>query len=180
VAHHFGSKAGLLTAVVNDYYDDLVERIDAVIDGQRSPMDRLVRFARFWVEEIDGLFPLYAIFSANGGMRAVETDTGQALRRNNARVTQRFQRLIEDLAADGTLRADVDTRLVRDAFFGTAEHMVRGQVHAPRALNHARVADRILALVLHGAAAAERSAREDDRLAVIERKLDIVLERLAD
>lgn len=178
VAHHFGSKAGLLTAVVNDYYDNLVGHIDTVIDAQRSPMERLVAFARFWVEEIDGLFPLYAIFSANGGMRGVESETGQALRRNNARVTQRFQRLIEDLAADGTLRADVDTRLVRDAFFGTAEHVVGGQVHSRRALNHKRVADGILALVLNGAAATADSAQKDERLTVIEHKLDAVLARL--
>jgi TetR/AcrR family transcriptional regulator, fatty acid metabolism regulator protein len=178
VAHHFGNKAGLLTAVVNDHYDDLVERIDAVIDAERSPMQRLFAFARFWLRAIDGWFPLYAIFLANGGMRATESETGRALRANNARVTKRFERLVDDLKADGTLRAEVGTRLVRDAFFGMAEHVLRAQLHARRPLDHEAAADRILGLVLTGAAAPHAPDQDDDRLAAIETKLDAVLARL--
>lgn len=180
VAFHFGSKLGLLTAVINGYYDDLIGRVEAVIDEPSSPMDRLVAFARFWLRAIDGDFDLFGVFIGQGGIRGVASESGAALRANNARVTRLFERLIEDLKADGTLRADVPTRLVRDAFFGTAEHVLRGQLHTVRSLDHRRAADRILDLVLHGAAApAKAPPAGDTRLIAIEQKLDRVLDGIA-
>lgn len=174
VAFHFGSKLGLLTAVVNDHYDELIAQIELVIDEPRSPMARLVAFTRHWLRTIDGDLELYAVFAAHGGMRATDSEVGVALRENNTRVTRLFERLLDDLKADGTLREDVQTRLIRDAFFGTAEHVLRRQLHASRPLEHDRAADRILELVLHGAAAAP-PAPAADRLTVIERKLDELL-----
>jgi AcrR family transcriptional regulator len=179
VAFHFGSKMGLLRAVVDDYYEDLVRRGEAVIDGPTSPMGRLVAFARFWLRAIDGDFDLFGVFFGHGGFRDIDSETGDALRRNNARVTRLFERLVDDLKADGTLREDVSTRLVRDGFFGTAEHVLRGRLHGRRRLDHRRAADDILELVLRGAAAAPPHATAPDRLAAIETRLDTLLSRAA-
>lgn len=179
VAFHFGSKLGLLTAVVNHHYDELIAQIEVVVDEPRSPMARLVAFTRYWLRTIDGDIELYAVFAAQGGMRASASGIGAAVRDNNARVTRLFERLVDDLKADGTLRADARTRLVRDAFFGTAEHVLRRQLNASRPLDHDRAADRILELILHGAAAAPPAPAADDRLAAIERRLDELLAREA-
>ncbi|HEX4108688.1 MAG TPA: TetR/AcrR family transcriptional regulator [Solirubrobacteraceae bacterium] len=179
VAFHFGSKMGLLRAVVDDYYEDLVRRGEAVVDEPSSPMDRLVAFARFWLRAIDGDFDLFGVFFGQGGFRDTDSETGVALRGNNARVTRLFERLVDDLKADGTLRDDVSTRLVRDAFFGTAEHVLRGRLHGRRRLDHRRAADEILALVLRGAAVtpSRATATAADRLTAIETKLDALLSR---
>lgn len=176
VAFHFGSKIGLLAAVVDDYYDDLLARVEPVIDAPSSPIDRLAAFARFWLQAIDGDFALFGVFLGHGGFRDVASESGLAMRRNNARVTRLLERLVDDLKSDGALRADVPTRLVRDAFFGTAEHVLRGRLHTDRPLDHRRAAGQILDLVLHGAAA-QRPAEEGhvDRLAAIDRKLDQLL-----
>lgn len=178
VAFHFGSKQGLLTAVITDYYDDLVARIDDVIDAPTSPADRLVAFARFWVQAIDGGFELFGVFAAHGGMRAADSEPGIALRESNRRITRRFERLIEDLRSEGVVRAGVSTRLVRDAFFGTAEHVLRGRQHAGGPFDHARAADEILELVLHGAGGPpEPTVPDATRIDAIDRKLDLLLER---
>ncbi len=67
--------------------------------------------------------------------------------------------------------------LIRDAFFGTAEHVLRGQVHS-RPSNHERAAEDILALVLESARSKPSPQRhEADRLSVIDRKLDQLLAR---
>lgn len=178
VAFHFGSKHGLLAAVIGDYYDELLSRIDALLDTPSSPAERLRAFAHFWLGEHDGAFDLYNVFASQGGWRTTLSESGLALRDNNRRITRRFERLVDDLRTDGSLRADAPTRLIRDAFFGTAEHVLRGQLHAGRPLDHERAAEEILALVLDGARA--RTAprgREVDRLTAIDRKLDLLLER---
>ena len=175
VAFHFGSKQGLLTAVIADYYEDLVGRARAVVDEPSSPRARLEAFARFWLQAIDGDFALFAVFVAHGGLRDVDSPSGAALHEGNAQVTRVFERLVDDLKADGTLRSEVPTRLVRDAFFGTAEHVLRGQLRSTRRLDHRRAADQVLDLVLHGSATTEPAGRDDDRLASIEGKLDELL-----
>lgn len=175
VAFHFGSKLGLLTAVITDYYEDLVARARAVVDEPSSPSARLVAFARFWLQAIDGDFPLFAVFVAHGGLRDVTSESGVALQQGNAQVTRLFERLVDDLKADGTLRDDVPTRLVRDAFFGTAEHVLRGRLRSSRRFDHRRAAGQVLDLVLAGARAAPTAAQDEDRLAAIERKLDVLV-----
>lgn len=175
VAFHFGSKAGLLTAVITEFYDGLIDRVEDAIDAPTSPAARLDAFARTWLRELDGSFALFGVFAAHGGLRATDSESGVALRDNNRRITRLFERLVDDLKAEGTLRDDVSTRLLRDAFFGTAEHVLRAQVHTSRRLDHDRLADEILDLLLGGAGRTTRAAQDDTRLAAIDRKLDRLL-----
>lgn len=178
VAFHFGSKSGLLVAVINAHYEGLMAQIDEVINAPSSPAERLVAFARYWVRPWDN--DLYGVFVAYGGWRLTDSESGVALRENNRRLTRVFERLVDDLKADGTLRADVPTHLVRDAFFGTVEHVQRGHLHARRPFDSDRVADQILDLILRGARPAPAVAVTDERpaLATIDRKLDLLLARL--
>jgi len=175
VAFHFGSKSGLLTAVVTDYYDDLIARMETVVAKPHSPFERLVALARFWLREHDGNFDLYSVFAAHGGWRTTDSDSGKALRENSRRVARVFERLVDDLKADGTISADVTTRLLRDGFFGTAEHVLRGQLHSSRPLNADRAADEILDLLLRGSGRPQRETDTEDRLDAIEHKLDRLL-----
>lgn len=176
VAFHFGSKTGLLAAVIGDYYDALLVRIDEVIDAPTSPADRLAAFARFWVGAHEDSFPLLGIFAAHGGWRAADSEIGRTLAANNRRVTRVLERLIDDLKADGTLRGDVSTRLLRDAFFGTCEHIWRGRLRTSRPWDPDRAADDLLDLLFRGAAV-PAPQRDATPLSEIERKLDLLLAR---
>lgn len=184
VAFHFGSKVGLLAAVIGDYYDELLVRIDAVIDAPSSPADRLRAFARFWMGGQEDAFELFAVFSAKAGWKSGDSEIVVAMRENNRRVTRVLERLVDDLKADGTLRADVSTRLLRDAFFGTCEHIWRGRLHTSRPWNPDRAADDLLDLLFRGAAPAPAAPApvpatvpEATPLAELDRKLDVLLAR---
>jgi AcrR family transcriptional regulator len=181
VAFHFGSKTGLLAAVIADYYDGLLAQIDEVIDAPSSPADRLTAFAHFWIGAHEDSFPLFGVFAAHGGWRAADSEIGRTLAENNRRVTRVLERLIDDLKADGTLRDDVGTRLLRDAFFGTCEHLWRGRLVSSRPWNPDRAADELLDLLFHGAvpapAAVPASVPEATPLAELDRKLDLLLAR---
>jgi AcrR family transcriptional regulator len=177
VAFHFGSKSGLLVAVINAHYEGLMAQIDEVVSAPSSPAERLVAFARYWVRPWDN--DLYGVFVAYGGWRMTDSESGVALRENNRRLTRVFERLVDDLKADGTLRTGVSTHLVRDAFFGTVEHVQRGQLHAKHPFDSDQIADEVLDLVLRGARATPTaSAGERPSLAAIDRKLDLLLARL--
>ncbi|GMU80116.1 MAG: hypothetical protein AMXMBFR46_29010 [Acidimicrobiia bacterium] len=181
VPFHFGSKAGLLTAVINNYYDELMARVDEVIDKPTSVADRLTAFTRFWLREHEGAFDLYSVFASQGGWRALESPSGRALHDNTRRLSRVFERLIDDLKAEGMLRSDVPTRLVRDMFFGTAEYVLRGSIYRTGPLDHDRAADEILDLVLRGAGETRPTIdRDPTRLESIEQKLDRLLAQVGD
>lgn len=177
VLFHFGSKSGLLVAVMQAYYDDLLTTIDDLLDATESPEERLRSFARWWLSHNAENLPLLSVLGRQG-RRSDPDEVVVAFREANRRVTRFLDRLVEDLKHSGTLRPEVPTRIVRDAFFGTAEHLMVGRATTgrPRDLNEA--ADDLVSLLLHGAAA-PAPTEPDDAVARIEAKLDRVLDGLA-
>ncbi|WP_170128047.1 TetR/AcrR family transcriptional regulator [Euzebya rosea] len=181
IAFHFGSKAGLLVAVMQDYYDDLLQHMDAVIDSADAPLDRLTAFARWWMPHTAAHQPLMAVFGRQG-RRTTSDEVVEAFRACNRRVTRVVDRLLDDLVHTGVMRPDVPTRVVRDAFFGTTEHLLLGHAATGRPDDLVAAADDVIDLLLNGA-----GSRTDPTpgpppappgLAEIDAKLDRVLARL--
>ena len=185
IAFHFGSKAGLLVAVMQDYYDDLLQRMAAVIDSADAPLDRLRAFARWWMPHTAAHQPLMAVFGRQG-RRTTSDEVVEAFRACNRRVTRVMDRLIDDLVHTGVLRPEVSTRVVRDAFFGTTEHLLLGHAATGRPTDLAAAADDVVDLLINGAGIAPDSARstrpthtpDAPDLATMDAKLDRVLARL--
>ncbi len=176
VAFHFGSKSGLLVAVMHDYYDDLLAAIDEVVDVALAPVDRLRAFARWWVSHNADNLDLLSVFSRQG-RRAGTDDVVLAFAECNRRVTRVFDRLVEDLGHVGMLTGGVPTRIVRDAFFGATEHVMLGRALTGRPADLDRAADDLVDLLLHGAAGVP-IADGAPSLTSLDAKLDRVLERL--
>jgi len=195
IAFHFGSKAGLLVAVMRAYYDELLATIDEVLDDAAPPEQRLGAFAAFWLCHNAEELALLSVFGRHG-RRSEPDEVVAAFRDCNRRVTRVFDALVEDLKHVGTVRADVPTRIVRDAFFGTTEHLMLGRALTGRPADLDAAADDLVALLLHGAAgppahpppatgqdALDAQDAQDalgalDVLHVLDAKLDRVLERL--
>lgn len=176
IAFHFGNKAGLLVAVLHDWYDELHVAMDAVLDTEQDPLRRLEAFACWWLEHNAAHIELLSVFAEKGRSR----DGGEvavAFHEANRRVTRAFDRLVDDAKRAGLVRAEVRTRIVRDAFFGGAEHVMVGRATSPRAVDLAAAAADLLELLLAGA-----SPRQDDATAVdiaeVDGKLDEVLSLL--
>lgn len=172
---HFGSKAGLLVAVMQHYYDRLVADIAEVVGGADSPGGRLEAFARFWLARLSADLPLLGEFERHG-RNGHDPDVAAAFAGCNRRVTRGFERLVEDLAATGELRSDLPTWIVRDTFFGTAEHLVVGRAVTGRRTDLRAAADLLLDVLLTGTAPATGEPPQPS-LATIDAKLDILLRR---
>ena len=179
IAFHFGSKAGLLVAVMRDYYDDLLDGIDDVVAASVDPRSRLRDFARWWVTHNAEYFELVSVFGRQG--RRTDGDpVVDAFRACNRRVTSVFDRLAEDLRHLGELRPEVPARILRDAFFGACEHLMVGHALTGRPEDLAAAADDVVDLLMTGAgthAAAWTGAAPLGRtgasdLSVVEAKLD--------
>lgn len=176
---HFGTKAGLLVAVMEAYYDRLVTDLAEVVDRATTPRDRLAAFAHAWLHRIAGDLALVGELGRHG-RHAPHDEVGTAFAACNRRVTRLFERLVEDLVATGTLRPDVSPRLVRDAFFGTSEHLLVGRHVTGRRDDLDELADELLRLLLDGAAVAAAPEPEaPDPLVAMDRKLDRLLGLLA-
>lgn len=191
VAFHFGSKAGLLVAVIEAYYDELLDALDEAIDSTLPPEQRLRAFARWWLAHNARNLRLLSVFGRQG--RRPETDeVTSAFRAANRRVTRVFDRLVDDLRHVGTLRSEVSTRIVRDAFFGATEHLMLGRALSGRSGDLDDAADELVDLLLHGATvpchgdpadgpvdrAVEGPYATRSQVAALDAKLDRVLDRL--
>lgn len=174
---HFGTKSGLLVAVMQTYYDELVRDLERVVDDASSPRDRLTAFARFWFERMSRDLVLVGELGRHGRF-GPDGDVVAAFAACNRRVTRLFERVVEDLAASGALRDDVAPRLLRDAFFGTAEHMIVGRAVAGRAGTVDDDATALLDVVLRGIGPGRDDAGPS--LAGIDAKLDRLLTATAD
>ena len=150
IAFHFGGKAGLLVAVMREYYDDLLVEMEQVMDAAEGPAARLQAFARWWVARNDAHADLMAVFGRQG--RGPEPDeVVEAFLELNRAVTRRFDRLIGDLQHAGLLGQAVPRTVVRDAFFGGAEHMMIGRRLTGRPTDLDAAADHLVALLVGGA-----------------------------
>ena len=179
---HFGTKAGLLVAVMEDYYDRLVTDIAEVVEEADTPRARLRAFAHFWLVRISVDLSLVGEFERHG-RGGHDPAVVAAFARCNRRVTRGFERLVEDLVATGDVRGDLPTWIVRDTFFGTAEHLVVGRAVTGRDTDLAAASDLLLDVLLHGVAPRAPSggtARSADgpTLAALDTKLDALLARV--
>ena len=172
---HFGTKAGLLVAVMEDYYDRLVADVDEVLDAADSPRARLDAFARFWLRRMTSDLSLVGEFERQG-RTGHDEDVVAAFAACNRRVTRAFERLVEDLVATGEVRGDLPTWIVRDTFFGTAEHLLVGRAVTGRDTDLDQAAALLLELLLDGAGTTTTGAGAPS-LAAIDAKLDRILER---
>lgn len=172
---HFGTKAGLLVAVMEDYYDRLVDDVTEVVEAADSPRARLEAFARFWLRRMTGDLALVGEFERQG-RTGHDEEVVAAFAACNRRVTRAFERLVEDLVATGELRSDLPTWIVRDTFFGTAEHLVVGRAVTGRETDLDQAAALLLELLLHGAGTTATGGPTPS-LAGIDAKLDRLLDR---
>ena len=175
VAFHFGSKAGLLIAVMAAYYDDVVRRLDEVVDPAAPPLGRMRAFTSFWLTHNAEHFRLIEVFGRQG-RRSDADEVVAALVANNRRVTAVLDRLVEDAKHAGAVRPDVPTRILRDAFFGTAEHLLIGRALTGRPADLDQAAAELLDLLLHGAGVP--IATTGPSVATLDAKLDRLLARV--
>lgn len=171
---HYRNKLGLLTAVTRDFYDLLQTEAEAVRALPGETVERFRRLVDGWASRMETDWDLISVFVQRAQI-APDSEVADTVRTLGRRYTRLFVGVINDLKAAGLLNPDVPSSLLRDMIFGTLEHTARGQRSAGKPIRTRGVAQQLIDLLLAGATP---PAAPDDRLAVIEAKLDEVLARV--
>lgn len=169
---HFGSKAGLLSAVMRRYYDALAAACEEVAEGTPNPVERLRALTRYWATRLRDDWPLTSNFAQQGRFHT-DPDLADQFMACNRQITRIYGGLVADLQHLGILDDSLPTRVIRDVIFGTLEHLVISNTSIGRPADIDAAAEALVRLLLHGAGAADHSS--PDRLARIESKLDALL-----
>ena len=179
VFSYFGSKRGLLMAVMEDFYAGLLSETQR---GAAAPADAAERFRRLvdtWASRVEQDWPLIQVF----GQRArygSDPELTQAFTELNRRFTRAHLEVLGELETQGRVAADLPLTLARDVLFGGLEHTALGQLAAGRPIALREPARRIVDLLVRsvpdapppkGDAGAVRA-----QLSRIERKLERLLD----
>lgn len=169
---HFGSKAGLLLAVMERYYADAFAELDLLTEEAVEPEPRLRLLVRAWLVRVVSDWSLVRVFSQHGRFSgdASVRDTYRELSRG---LMRRFLAALSELRAAGRIRADLPLSLLRDVLFGAGEHVaLRWSGPVDRA-QLVRIADQLVDVLLFGAGPA--AAAGEVTLATLDAKLDRLL-----
>jgi AcrR family transcriptional regulator len=188
---HFGSKTGLLLGVMESYYDELVEALAEEASRGGTPEGRLRTLVRFWLRRMRRDWSLVRVFGQHGRF----SDDPEMVSRfveMNRKVTRFFGGLFADLEAVGRIRPGIPAYLLRDALFGTAEHLLISIESTGRERDLHQAADLLCDLLLGAGEPAKEASAESSSstssasaegqptLASLDAKLDRLLEAMAE
>ncbi len=127
---HFGSKQGLLAAIFEDGWGNIMERIQGLPRSASAP-DRLISALETMILEVENdpdLKELIALESCR-----VRKDSRHVLMSSGRRqFYEVLYGLLEEMRNQGHLRADANLDAVRAAMVGVGEGLLREQVVAKR------------------------------------------------
>lgn len=128
---HFGSKQGLLLAILDRGWNGVLERIKAT-DHHALPADRLVAMLTAATIEFenDHRFKVLGALEA----RRVRKDSADVqISRGYRRFREMLDGTLIDMRTDGSIRADLNLDAVRAGILGFAEGLWRDQIVSSRA-----------------------------------------------
>ncbi|OBJ68028.1 TetR/AcrR family transcriptional regulator [Mycobacterium sp. 1274756.6] len=171
---HYRNKAGLLTAVMSDFYDLLQSEAERSLLRPGTAVERFRLLVDGWAHRMETDWDLINVF-VHHAQNAPASELAKTMHARSRDYTRLFVALIKELQTDGHLPADTPAAILRDMVFGALEHTVRGHISAGRSVRVRATAQQIIDLLL-----LEREPPLDtDRLGAIESKLDRLLSRTA-
>jgi AcrR family transcriptional regulator len=171
---HFGSKAGLLIAVMQRYYDELAATCVRVAEDNPDPVERLRALTLHWARRLRDDWSLTSNFAQQGRFHT-DPELAEQFIACNRQITRIYGGVVADLQQRGVLDAELPVRVIRDTIFGTLEHLVISHATLGRPADIDAAAEALVRLVLHGAGTDVAAA--PGQLARIEEKLDDLLAR---
>lgn len=128
---HFGSKQGLLLAILDRGWNGILERVKAT-NHAASPADRLVAMLSATTIEFEN-DPQLKVIAALESRRIRRDSTDVAVSGGYRRYREILDRLLIDMRTEGQIRADLNLDAVRAAVIGLADGLWRDQIVANRA-----------------------------------------------
>jgi AcrR family transcriptional regulator len=149
---YFDSKRALLDAVLQEFYEGLLARLESEvlrIAGFEARLRRLVELHLQTFVENGGLCRLFI-----AEVRVASNYPGSETQALNRRYTRVLLRILDAAKREHRIRTDLDHTLFRDLLFGGIEHLAWRHVNGRRRLNVAADANVICNILLNGVARA--------------------------
>lgn len=130
VFQHFGTKMGLLEAVMDQYYDTLISESAEIIETTSDPLDRLTNLLTHYALQLDDQWDLIRVFNQQGryGRDAFVTRFDD----HNRAYTALYLAQFRAMQAKGAIRADIRPEFSRDLLLGGLEHYAIGHFSRDR------------------------------------------------
>lgn len=147
---HFRNKRDLLVAVFRDGIGAYMDGLDAALAGACDAIDELRRLVTFHLVYLGSRPDLARV--AQVELRQSDADIRLAVADAVAPLFRRIDAVIGRGVDEGTMRPDVDARIVRRMVFGTLDECVSAWVNARHPYPLASVAGDVAELLLGGIA----------------------------
>lgn len=128
---HFGSKQGLLIAILDRGWNGVVERAKVTAQQALASQRLIAILTAATIEfENDSQFKVLAALEA----RRVRKDSNEVMvSRGYKRFREMFDRVLQDMHTEGMIRSDLNLDAVRAAILGFADGLWRDEIVASRA-----------------------------------------------
>lgn len=129
---YFGGKAGLLEAVFNESWGSLASVVNDALEGAAHGREALIRVFSLMIEAFNRDHDVAFLFLFEG-RRLRGNSPEVSLSKGFLQFLQAVDALIDRAQTDGSLRADIDRRVLCSGMLGCAEGMVRDRIMSERA-----------------------------------------------
>ncbi len=127
---HFGSKQGLLLAIFDRGWNNILDRVKATNHGA-TPADRLIGMLAATTIEFEN-DPQLKVIAALEARRVRKDSTDVAISGGYRRYREMLDRTLIDMRTEGQIRTDLNLDAVRAAVMGLASGLWRDQIVASR------------------------------------------------
>jgi AcrR family transcriptional regulator len=148
IYRYFDSKEALRDAVLARFYKRVLERAEQAVAARAGFPARLLGLIETHLASFRDDRALCRLFISE--VRVAADYAGSPLQELNRRYTRVLLKVLRQGVAEGAMQPNIDLRLVRDMLYGGMEHVAWRSVAEGGSLDVPAVAQRILALLLHG------------------------------
>jgi AcrR family transcriptional regulator len=127
---HFGSKQGLLAAILDRGWANTIKRVEAT-QGSRSASDRLLAALEAMVVELENDLELKELVTLEA-CRVRKDNRDVVMSRGHRQFSDLIGKLLAEMRSQQQIRADVNLGALRAGLLGMAEGLLREQVVARR------------------------------------------------
>ena len=170
---HFKNKRGLVLAIMQDYYQDLMGGASLILTTTDDPEEQLTALTRHYLVELAQGWKIVRLFGNHA--RYTEGETFDEFTKYNRIYTNLYIDIFERLKADNVLKSDIDSRQLRDMLFGAIEHFAIANFRKERAPDIGKFMEGTFSILFYGASNRNPPAQPVSNGAKIEQKLDRIL-----
>jgi AcrR family transcriptional regulator len=127
---HFGSKQGLLAAILDRGWANTIKRVEAT-QGSRSASDRLLAALEAMVVELENDLELKELVTLEA-CRVRKDNRDVVMSRGHRQFSELIGKLLTEMRSQQQIRGDVNLDALRAGLLGMAEGLLREQVVARR------------------------------------------------